>query len=478
MISSFLLVPAVVPGLVSLLVSLLVLSLLKKGVCSIMISSFLLVPALVPGLVCLLVSLLVFLRKESVPVWFFGSSWFLPSCLPSCVFFLCSKKDAVPSCFPASCWFRLWFRGLSSFLVASFFAQKSSLVSSGFPGSSWFRLIVSAHVSLLVSSVLFCGNVVLFPGSGSNSGACLPSAFFLLFSETWSSWFLLVPARVPVLVSLLLSSFFSSGKGVLFHHDVLVPLGSGSGSGACFPSSLFFLFSGMAFCSTMISWFLVVPALVPVLVSLLLSSFFSQEMVFCFLVPARVPVLVSLLLSSFFSQERGSAVPSWFAGCSWFRLRFGWLSPFLSLLSFLRKRGCVPSMISWFLLVPVLVQVLVSLLSFVRKRVLFHFNFLVSPRSGSGSGAYVPSSPFSSFSQETGFVPPRLHGSVATQASCVPFSISSLTNEFRNEQWMKVSNNWNDQWILNCTWPSWKHGLVLLGAYAGVIFYGIQLIWK
>ena len=38
-------------------------------------------------------------------------------------------------------------------------------------------------------------------------------------------------------------------------------------------------------------------------------------------------------------------VPSWFAGCSWFRLGFGWLSPFLSLLSFFRKRGCVPS---WF----------------------------------------------------------------------------------------------------------------------------------
>ena len=55
------------------------------------------------------------------------------------------------------------------------------------------------------------------------------------------SCFLLVPAPVPGLVSLLLSSFFSR-KGVLFHHDVLVPLGSGSGSGACLPSSLFFLF--------------------------------------------------------------------------------------------------------------------------------------------------------------------------------------------------------------------------------------------
>ena len=118
------------------------------------------------------------------------------------------------------------------------------------------------------------------------------------------------------------------------------------------------------------------------------------------LVPAQVRVVVSLLISSFFFQEAGL--------CS--------------------------IMISWFLLVPVLVPVLVSFLSFVRKRVLFHLNFLVSPRSGSSSGAYVPSSPFFSFSQENGFVPPRLHGSVSTQASCVPFSISSLTNEFRNEQ--------------------------------------------
>ena len=117
------------------------------------------------------------------------------------------------------------------------------------------------------------------------------------------------------------------------------------------------------------------------------------------LVPAQVRVVVSLLISFFFQET-----------------------------------GLCSIMISWFLLVPVLVPVLVSLLSFVRKRVLFHFNFLVSPRSGSGAGAYVPSSPVCSFSQENGFVPPRLHGSVSTQASCVPLSISSLTNEFRNEQ--------------------------------------------
>ena len=75
-------------------------------------------------------------------------------------------------------------------------------------------------------------------------------------------WLLLVPAGVPVLVSLLLSSLV----------PVLVSL-----------------------CSIMICWLLLVLAGVPVLVSLLLSSL--------------VLVLLSLLLSSFFPQERGS-VPS------------------------------------------------------------------------------------------------------------------------------------------------------------------------
>ena len=134
-------------------------------------------------------------------------------------------------------------------------------------------------------------------------------------------WFVLVPARVPVLVSLLLSSFFFEErgsvpslfagsswfqlgfqclspffsllwfwclspffsllsflrKGVLFHHDLLVLPVSGWASGACLPSSLFFLSSGKGFCSIMIAWFLLVPAGVPVLVSLLLSSFFPHE---------------------------------------------------------------------------------------------------------------------------------------------------------------------------------------------------------
>ena len=110
------------------------------------------------------------------------------------------------------------------------------------------------------------------PGSGSGSGGCLPSYLFFLFS----------------------------GSRVVFHHDFLVPFGSGSG--ACLPS-------------------------------------------FC-------------------KEESFSSI-----------------------------------FISWFLLVP-------------------------------ASAAYVPSSPFFSFSQENCFVPPRLRGSVSTQASCVPFSISSLTSEF------------------------------------------------
>ena len=178
-----------------------------------------------------------------------------------------------------SSWFRLGFGCLSPFFSLLSFSGK------GFRSimMCWF-LLVPARVPVLVSlSSLF----FLFSGKG--------------FCSIMMSWLFVVPALVPVLVSLLLSSFFSR-KGVLLHHDVLVPLGSGS-------ASLFFLFSGKGFCSIMMSWLFVVLALVPVLVSLLLSSFLSQEMEFVpswswfLLVPARVPVLVSLLLSSCFSQE-------------------------------------------------------------------------------------------------------------------------------------------------------------------------------
>ena len=107
---------------------------------------------------------------------------------------------------------------------------------------------VPGLVSLLLSSfffrtgVLFHHDVLVPLGSGSGSGACLP--FFFFFCFLW--------------------------KGVLFHHDVLALRGSGSGTGACLPSAFFLLFSGV------ISWFFLVPAGVPVLLSLLLSSFFSS----------------------------------------------------------------------------------------------------------------------------------------------------------------------------------------------------------
>ena len=122
-------------------------------------------------------------------------------------------------------------------------------------------------------------------------------------------WLLLVPAQVRVVVSLLLSSFFS-WKGVLFHHDVLVPLGSGSGSGACLPffSLLSFLRKGVLFHHDVL-------ALrgsgsgAGACLRFAFFLLFSEVISWFFLVPAGVPVLVSLPLSSFFSSERGS-VPS------------------------------------------------------------------------------------------------------------------------------------------------------------------------
>ena len=169
------------------------------------------------------------------------------------------------SCFllvlPASCCFRLWFRGLSPCLS---------------PFLSFLSLLKNGGCSIMISR------------------------------------FLLVPALVPglfsLLVSLLVPSFFSR-KGVLFHHDVLVPLGSGSGAGACLPSSLFFPFSGNGVCSIMV---LVPPGSGSGSGACLPSAFFllSSGMIsLFFLVPAGVPVLVSLLLSFFFSSEKGS-VPS------------------------------------------------------------------------------------------------------------------------------------------------------------------------
>ena len=365
-----------------------------------MISCFLLVPALVPGLVSLLVSLLVFsffAQKRSLFHHEFlllagsdpGSVACLPSCLASCFFFLCSKggcsgssrfflfqeRGSVPSWCAGSSWFRLGFRCLSPFLLSSFFSPERGFVPSWCPGSSWFR-----HVPALVPvtwSLFHHGPDY----SGSGSGASLPSSFFLLFfgkgfSSIMMSWFLLVPARVQVLVSLLLSFLFSPEwrsvppwfpgswwfrlwcrclspfffllsflrkwcsvswfrlgfrclspffsllsflrKGVLFHHDLLVAPGSGSGSGGCLP-------------------------------------FFS--------------------LLSFFRKP--GSVPSWFPGSFWFRFWFRCLSP----LFLLSGREFCSILISWFLLFPVRVPVLMSLLlpsfHFLRKTVLFRHDCMV-----------------------------------------------------------------------------------------------------
>ena len=289
MISCFLLVPALVPGLVSLLVSLLVssffaqktslfrhdflflagsgsgsgaclpsclpfclpswsvlslLSLLKKGGCSIMISCFLLV--LVPGLVSLLVSLLVFSffaqkRRLFRHDFLFlagsgsGSGACLPSCLPFClpswsVLSLLSLLKKGGCSIMISCFLLVLVPGLVSLLVSllvfSFFAQKRRLFRHDF---------------------------LFLAGSGSGSGACLPSCLpFCL--PSWSvlpllsllkkggcsimiSCFLLVlvPGLVSLLVSLLVFSFFAQ-KRRLFRHDFLFL--AGSGSGACLPSCL------------------------------------------------------------------------------------------------------------------------------------------------------------------------------------------------------------------------------------------------
>ena len=126
-------------------------------------------------------------------------------------------------------------------------------------------------------------------------------------------WFFLVLPLVLWLVSLLtaleLNGVLNScQKRSLFHHDLLFLLVP-----ARVPVLVSLLsllsFPGKGFCSIAMCWFLLVPARVAVLVSLLLSSFFSQEMVFCFLVPARVQVLVFLFLSFFFSPEWRSVPP-------------------------------------------------------------------------------------------------------------------------------------------------------------------------
>ena len=134
--------------------------------------------------------------------------------------------------------------------------------------------------------------------------------------------------------------------------------------------------------------------------------------------------------------------PSWFTGSSLFRLGSSVCLP--SLFFFSQEKGSVPSWISLSLFVLAGVSVLVSLLlssSFLKKRVLFHNGFPGSSCFGLGFWCL---SPFFFFSQKTGV------------CQTVP-------------------------WILICTWPWWKHAMLLFGVYAGVIwcdlirFCGVRL---
>ena len=169
-------------------------------------------------------------------------------------------------------------------LLFFLFSGKGVLFHHGFSGSScsgWFRCLSPffSLLSFLRKGYLFHHDLLVRLCSGWGSGACLPSSLFFLFSGkgvlfhhgfSGSSWFRLGFRCLSPFFSLL--SFLR--KGVLFHHDLLVRLGSG--------------------------W-------VPVLVSLLLSSFFPQErssvpswISWCLLLRAGVPVLVSLLLPFLF----------------------------------------------------------------------------------------------------------------------------------------------------------------------------------
>ena len=173
----------------------------------------------------------------------------------------------VPSRFAGSSWFRLGFRCLSPFF---------SLL--------WFRCLSPffSLLSFLRTGVLFPHDLLVPPGSGWGF-RCLSPFFSLL-------------------------SFLRTG--VLFHHDLLVPPGSGWGSGACLPSSSSFFSQEKGSVPSWISWF--------------------------FLLPAGVPVLVSLLLSSLFLRK-GVLFLHGFPGSSCFGLGFRCLSPFFSLLSFLNR---------------------------------------------------------------------------------------------------------------------------------------------
>ena len=131
-------------------------------------------------------------------------------------------------------------QALVSWFVSSFWSEAKGSVPTvpSFPGFFWFSL----WVLFGFSSIMLC-------------------------------WLFLGPAPVPVLVFFLFPRI-SLRNGVLFHHDFLVLPGSGLGL-PFLPSCL----SAKDFCSIMIFSFLLAPARVPVLASLLFSHCFSQERV-------------------------------------------------------------------------------------------------------------------------------------------------------------------------------------------------------
>ena len=141
--------------------------------------------------------------------------------------------------------FPVGFRGLSPYSYSGIlFHHHSHFSLHSFPRKGFLF-----HHDFLVPS-----------GSGKGAGACLPTFFSFLcpFRHDFFSWFQL-GFRGSVPLSFAGSSWFRLGfrrfllsfflvscqkKGVLFHHDFLVPPGAVLGSGACLPSSLLFLFSG------------------------------------------------------------------------------------------------------------------------------------------------------------------------------------------------------------------------------------------
>ena len=274
----------------------------------------------------------------------------------------------------------LWFRCLSPFF---------SLLS-------FLRTGVLSHHDLLVPLGSGFGFRCLSPFFSLLWFRCLSPFFSLLlssgkgFCSIMICWLLLVPAGSGACLPFFSRLSFLR-KGVLFHHDLLVPSGSGwgsgaclpyslfFGSGACLPSFLFFLSSGQGFCSIMICWLLLVRVgfrcLSPFF-SLLwcrcLSPFFSR---------------LSFLRTGFLFHHDLLAPPG--SG------RFRCLSPFFSRLSFLRKEV----LFHYDLLVPLgpgwgSGACLLLSSFFPQEEVLFHHDLLVPLGSRWGSGACLPFSLF------------------------------------------------------------------------------------